>query len=86
MRWLAGVIRCRFDFDKQVAMRLGEMIVHREDIRRPLGIRRDYPIETLTLVAKYYVGSDLGLTPALEWLDRRIEFRHEAPSCRSHRW
>ena len=38
---------------------LGEMIVHGEDIRRPLGIRRDYPIETLTLVAKYYVGSDL---------------------------
>jgi uncharacterized protein (TIGR03083 family) len=23
-RWLAGVIRCRFDFDKQVAMRLAE--------------------------------------------------------------
>jgi uncharacterized protein (TIGR03083 family) len=23
-RWLAGVIRCRFDFDRQVAMRLGE--------------------------------------------------------------
>jgi uncharacterized protein (TIGR03083 family) len=75
--WLAGVIRCRFDFDKQVAMRLaeqlgatpgetlerfrrivpsttkpplpaiamlGETIVHGEDIRRPLGIRRDYPI------------------------------------------
>jgi uncharacterized protein (TIGR03083 family) len=24
VRWLAGVIRCRFDFDKQVAMRLAE--------------------------------------------------------------
>ncbi|WP_329094051.1 MULTISPECIES: maleylpyruvate isomerase family mycothiol-dependent enzyme [unclassified Streptosporangium] len=91
-RWLAGVIRCRFDFDKQVAMRLaeqlganaaethdrfrrvvtsttspllpvaamlGEVIVHAEDIRRPLGIRRDYPITTLTLLAEYYQGSDL---------------------------
>ncbi|WAP60484.1 maleylpyruvate isomerase family mycothiol-dependent enzyme [Streptomyces sp. S465] len=91
-RWLAGVIRCRFDFDKQVAMRLaeqlgatptetrerfrhivpsttkpplpavamlGETIVHAEDIRRPLGIRRDYPIETVTQVAEYYRGSDL---------------------------
>ena len=78
VRWLAGVIRCRFDFDKQVAMRLaeqlgatpaetldtvpgrvtsttkpplptvamlGETIVHGEDIRRPLGIHRDYPID-----------------------------------------
>ncbi|MEQ4719564.1 maleylpyruvate isomerase family mycothiol-dependent enzyme [Nonomuraea sp. B19D2] len=92
VRWLAGVIRCRFDFDKQVAMRLaeqlgataaethdrfrhvitsttkpplpvmallGETIVHAEDIRRPLGIRHNYPIETLTRVAGYYQGSDL---------------------------
>jgi uncharacterized protein (TIGR03083 family) len=92
VRWLAGVIRCRFDFDQQVAMRLagqlgaapaetlgrfraavasttkppvpvlamlGESIVHAEDIRLPLGIRRDYPIDTLTRVAVYYQGSDL---------------------------
>ncbi|WP_346349057.1 maleylpyruvate isomerase family mycothiol-dependent enzyme [Rhizohabitans arisaemae] len=92
VRWLAGVIRCRFDFDKQVAMRLaeqlgttaaethdrfrrvvtsttkpplpviamlGETIVHAEDIRRPLGIRHEYPIETLTRVAEYYQGSDM---------------------------
>lgn len=92
VRWLAGVIRCRFDFDRQVAMRLaeqlgatgaethdrfrrvvtsttkpplpvvamlGETIVHAEDIRRPLGIRRDYPITTLTRLAEYYRGSDL---------------------------
>lgn len=26
MSWLAGVIRCRFDFDKQVAMRLAEQL------------------------------------------------------------
>jgi uncharacterized protein (TIGR03083 family) len=92
VRWLAGVIRCRFDFDRQVAMRLaeqlgangaetlarfrgavpsttkpplptiamlGETIVHGEDIRRPLGIRRDYPIGTLTRLAGYYRRSDL---------------------------
>jgi uncharacterized protein (TIGR03083 family) len=90
-QWLAGVIRCRFDFDKQVAMRLaeqlgataaetlqrfrrvrtsttkpplpalamlGESIVHGEDIRGPLGIRRDHPIATLTAVAEYYGGSN----------------------------
>lgn len=92
VRWLAGVLRCRFDFDRQVAMRLaeqlgstpaetlerfrrvgtsttkpplptvamlGETIVHGEDIRRPLGVRRDHPIETVTRVAEYYQGSDL---------------------------
>jgi uncharacterized protein (TIGR03083 family) len=92
VRWLAGVIRCRFDFDRQVSMRLreqlgatgaetldlfrhavhsrtkpplpvlamlGETIVHGEDIRGPLGIRRDHPIETLTLVARYYQGTDM---------------------------
>ncbi|MEV7991274.1 maleylpyruvate isomerase family mycothiol-dependent enzyme [Streptomyces sp. NPDC086077] len=92
VRWLAGVLRCRFDFDKQVAMRLaehlgntptetlerfrrvvpsttkpplpalamlGETVVHGQDIRRPLGIRRDFPIETITHVAEYYRGSDL---------------------------
>ena len=92
VRWLAGVIRCRFDFDQQVAMRLaeqlgatpaetidrfrsvhtsttkppvptlamlGETIVHAQDIRLPLGIRHDYPIQTLTQLAEYYQGSDL---------------------------
>ncbi|HWO67883.1 MAG TPA: maleylpyruvate isomerase family mycothiol-dependent enzyme [Umezawaea sp.] len=92
VRWMAGVIRCRFDFDKQVAMRLaeqlgatpaetlerfrravtsttkppvpleavlGEVVVHGEDIRRPLGIHRDHPIETVTLLAEYYRGSDM---------------------------
>jgi uncharacterized protein (TIGR03083 family) len=92
VRWMAGVIRCHFDFDRQVAMRLaehmgatptetlarfrrvitsttkpplpivamlGEIIVHGEDIRRPLGIERDYPVTTLTTVADYYQGSDL---------------------------
>jgi uncharacterized protein (TIGR03083 family) len=95
VRWLAGVIRCRFDFDRQVVMRLdeqmgdtpadtlarfravitrttkpplaigamlGEIIVHGEDIRRPLGIKRDYPVATVTAVAGYYQGSDM---PAL---------------------
>jgi uncharacterized protein (TIGR03083 family) len=92
VRWMAGVIRCRFDFDKQVAMRLaehlgatpadtldrfrrvidsttkppvpvvamlGETIVHGQDIRGPLGIGRDHPIATLTVLADYYRGSDL---------------------------
>jgi uncharacterized protein (TIGR03083 family) len=92
VRWLAGVIRCRFDFDAQVARRLaeqlgstpaetlerfrravtsttkpplpavamlGETIVHAEDIRRPLGLRRHYPIEVVTRVAECYRGSDL---------------------------
>jgi len=92
LRWMTGVIRCRFDFDRQVAMRLaeqlgatpaetlarfrsvvssttkpplpvtamlGEAIVHAEDIRCPLGIRRAYPIATLARTAEYYGSSNL---------------------------
>lgn len=91
VRWMVGVIRCRFDFDRQVAMRLGEQlgdtpadtlerfrrvvdgtvkpplpvvamlgesVVHAEDIRRPLGIHRDYPVDVLVRLATYYHGSD----------------------------
>jgi len=38
---------------------LGETILHAEDIRRPLGIAHDYPIEALTRVADFYKGSNL---------------------------
>lgn len=91
-RWMAGVIRCRFDFDRQVAMRLAEhlgdspketlarfervvtsttapmgsvvtwlaeTVVHAQDIRRPLGIEREIPVEVLTRVAEYHSGTDL---------------------------
>lgn len=91
LRWFAGVVRCRFDFDAQVAMRLaeqlgsspaetfarfervvtsttspplprlailGEVVVHGEDVRRPLGLVRAYPAEVLDAVARYYVATD----------------------------
>jgi uncharacterized protein (TIGR03083 family) len=38
---------------------LGETIVHAEDIRRPLGIAHDYPIDALTRLADFYTGSNL---------------------------
>lgn len=38
---------------------LGETIVHAEDIRRPLGIRHDYPPGAVTRVADFYKGSNL---------------------------
>lgn len=92
VRWLAGVVRCRFDFDAMVALRLaehlgdgpddtlsrfrrvagstvkapvpvtavlGETVAHAEDIRRPLGLRRDYPAAVLTQTAVFFHGSDL---------------------------
>ncbi len=42
-----------------VTSMLGEMVVHGEDIRRPLGIVREYPEETLVMVANFYKGSNL---------------------------
>jgi uncharacterized protein (TIGR03083 family) len=38
---------------------LGEVIVHSEDIRRPLGISRDYPTTAVVQVADFFKGSNL---------------------------
>lgn len=38
---------------------LGEVIVHAEDIRRPLGLHRDYPVAAVLQVADSYKGSNL---------------------------
>jgi uncharacterized protein (TIGR03083 family) len=38
---------------------LGEVIVHAEDIRRPLGIEHHYPDEAVIQVADFYQGSNL---------------------------
>lgn len=37
---------------------LGEAIVHAEDIRRPLGIRREYPLPLLTRATAFYAKSN----------------------------
>jgi len=38
---------------------LGEIIVHTQDIRRPLGIAHEYPIDAVTRVADFFAGSNL---------------------------
>jgi len=38
---------------------LGEVMIHSEDIRRPLGLRRDYPKDAMVEVAEFYKGSNL---------------------------
>jgi uncharacterized protein (TIGR03083 family) len=38
---------------------LSETIVHCEDIRRPLGIHHDYPVEAVVQVADFYKNSNL---------------------------
>jgi uncharacterized protein (TIGR03083 family) len=37
---------------------LGEAFVHGEDIRRPLGIRREYPLSEVTKALSFYAGSN----------------------------
>jgi uncharacterized protein (TIGR03083 family) len=37
---------------------LGETIVHAEDVRRPLGLGRAYPMEAVVAVADFYRGSN----------------------------
>jgi uncharacterized protein (TIGR03083 family) len=38
---------------------LGETLVHSEDIRRPLGIEHEYPVDAAVEVANFYKGSNL---------------------------
>jgi uncharacterized protein (TIGR03083 family) len=38
---------------------LGETIIHAEDIRRPLGIQHDYPMDAVARVADFFTGSNL---------------------------
>jgi uncharacterized protein (TIGR03083 family) len=38
---------------------LGETIVHAEDVRRPLGMHHDYPVEAVVRVADFYKNSNL---------------------------
>lgn len=38
---------------------LGEVLVHAEDVRRPLGTRHDYPTDAAVQVADFYKGSNL---------------------------
>jgi uncharacterized protein (TIGR03083 family) len=37
---------------------LGEAFVHGEDIRRPLGIHREYPLDEVTRALAFYAGSN----------------------------
>jgi uncharacterized protein (TIGR03083 family) len=38
---------------------LGEVLVHGEDIRRPLGIAHDYPVASMAAVTEFYAGSNV---------------------------
>jgi uncharacterized protein (TIGR03083 family) len=38
---------------------LGETVIHAEDIRRPLGIRHDYPVGAVVQTLDFYKGSNL---------------------------
>ena len=38
---------------------LGEALVHAEDIRRPLGIKHDYPVAAVARTAQFFTGSNL---------------------------
>jgi len=65
VRWLAGVIRCRFDFDKQVAMRLAEQLGATpaetlERFRRVVPSTTKPPLPTLAMLGETIVhGEDI---------------------------
>lgn len=52
---------------------LGEMVVHGEDIRRPLGLVRAYPQPTLDALVSYYAGTDQVVTAKTRVAGLRLE-------------
>jgi uncharacterized protein (TIGR03083 family) len=54
----AGALRRNHPPGPTTAM-LGEVVIHTEDIRRPLGLHRDVPEASLVAVADFYKGSNL---------------------------
>jgi uncharacterized protein (TIGR03083 family) len=54
----AGALRRNHPPGPVTAM-LGEVVIHGEDIRRPLGLSRDIPEASLVAVADFYKGSNL---------------------------
>ncbi len=106
LRWLASVLRARFDFDLHNARRLaehrgtepaetlegfrriithrigptrdtaawlGEVVVHAQDIRRPLGILRTPAVASVTEVARSYARRDFTVTSRSTIEDLRLE-------------
>lgn len=52
---------------------LGEAVVHGEDIRRPLGLNREYPSPTLASLLRYYAGTDQTVTARKRVRGLRLE-------------
>ncbi|MFJ4877038.1 maleylpyruvate isomerase family mycothiol-dependent enzyme [Streptomyces sp. NPDC088745] len=86
VRWLAGVIRCRFDFDKQVAVRLAEQLGATpaetlERFRQSIGSTTKPPLPVLAVLGETLVhGQDirhpLGIArrPPVETVTRVAEY------------
>lgn len=68
-----GVINSTVSAPGPAAAWLGEVVVHSEDIRRPLGISRTVPIETVTTVAEFYASRNLAVPSHTRVTGLRIE-------------
>ncbi|MEV5604694.1 maleylpyruvate isomerase family mycothiol-dependent enzyme [Streptomyces sp. NPDC052299] len=52
---------------------LGEIVVHGEDIRRPLGLSRTPPVATTTAVARFFAGRDFTVASKTATAGLRLE-------------
>ncbi|MBN9112580.1 MAG: maleylpyruvate isomerase family mycothiol-dependent enzyme [Pseudonocardia sp.] len=52
---------------------LGEVVVHAQDIRRPLGIEHTYPVESLTAVATFFAARNFAVASGTVSKGLRLE-------------
>jgi uncharacterized protein (TIGR03083 family) len=56
---LTGLVNASTSPPGPIDAMLGEIIVHSEDIRRPLGIAHEYPVAAVTRAADFFASSNL---------------------------
>ena len=56
---LSGLVNASTSPPGPIDAMLGEILVHSEDIRRPLGIAHDYPVAAVTRAADFFARSNL---------------------------
>lgn len=52
---------------------LGEVVVHAQDVRRPLGIAHEFPVESLTAVATFFASRNFAVASHTVAKDLRLE-------------
>ncbi|MFG1677659.1 maleylpyruvate isomerase family mycothiol-dependent enzyme [Micromonospora sp. NPDC049282] len=73
LEWFRRIIRSTTSTFGPIEAWLGEVIVHAQDVRRPLGLGRTPPVEAVTPVARFFAGRDFTVAGRTAVAGLRVE-------------